>query len=294
MNPYVRLDRRPDLVDGALVVAFQGWNDGGEAATSAARYLVEQWEAVSIGTIDPEEFYDFQVNRPTVRLEGGVSRVIDWPRPELFAASVGGRGVVVLIAPEPNVRWRTFTETILDACRDLGIGLMVTLGGFLTDVAHARPVPVVGSARNEDEAGRLGLAHSRYEGPTGIVGVLHDAANRSGLASVSLWAAVPHYLPMAVNPKAALALVERTSRLLGVPLETEPLAGMAERWERGVARVLEENEELGEYVRRLEAAAEAADEQGLSPEGPVPSGESIAAELERYLQERAGGEGSGP
>ncbi len=294
MNPYVRLDRRPDLVDGALVVAFQGWNDGGEAATSAARYLVEQWEAVSIGTIDPEEFYDFQVNRPTVRLEGGVSRVIDWPRPELFAASVGGRGVVVLIAPEPNVRWRTFTETILDACRDLGIGLMVTLGGFLTDVAHARPVPVVGSARNEDEAGRLGLAHSRYEGPTGIVGVLHDAANRSGLASVSLWAAVPHYLPMAVNPKAALALVERTSRLLGVPLETEPLASMAERWERGVARVLEENEELGEYVRRLEAAAEAADEQGLSPEGPVPSGESIAAELERYLQERAGGEGSGP
>src|SRR5712692_3571573 len=144
MNPHVRLDRHPDLASPAFVVAFQGWNDGGEAATTAARYLIERWEAEPIGTIDPEEFYDFQVNRPTVRLDGGVSRVIDWPRPELAAASVGGRGVVVLMAPEPNVRWRAFTEAILDACGSLGVELLVTLGGFLTDVPHAREVPVVG------------------------------------------------------------------------------------------------------------------------------------------------------
>jgi predicted ATP-grasp superfamily ATP-dependent carboligase len=292
MNPHVRLDRHPDLASPAFVVAFQGWNDGGEAATTAARYMIERWEAEPIGTIDPEEFYDFQVNRPTVRLDGGVSRVIDWPRPELAAASVGGRGVVVLLAPEPNVRWRAFTEAILDACRSLGVELLVTLGGFLTDVPLAREVPVVGSARDEDEAGRLGLAHSRYEGPTGIVGVLHDAANRAGLSSVSLWAAVPHYLPMSANPKAALALVERTSRLLDVPVDTEPLSGMAERWERGIARLLEENDELGEYVRRLEAAAEEADQETRSADQPFPTGESIAAELERYLQERSGGEGS--
>jgi predicted ATP-grasp superfamily ATP-dependent carboligase len=305
VNPHVRFDRRPELQRPTLICAFQGWNDGGEAATVAAHYLIERLGAQTVGRLDPEDFYDFQVNRPTVRLVEGVSRVIEWPLGEFAAASIDDRGLVVFVAPEPNVRWRGFTEALVDAGRELGVELLVTLGGFLTDVPHSHDVPVVGSARDAAEAERLGLASSRYEGPTGITGVLHDAANRAGLASISLWAAVPHYLPVAANPKAALALVRRTSELLEVPVETSALDRAVERWERGVARLLEDNDELADYVRRLEAAADAVgerdDDQGRGDQGmqgtmeiqePIPSGDSIAAELERFLRDQSGGEGS--
>jgi proteasome assembly chaperone (PAC2) family protein len=297
MDGHVRFDARPHLEHPALVCAFQGWNDGGEAASVANRYLMERWEAVRFGSIDGEDFYDFQVNRPTVRLEGGVSRIIDWPGPTFAAASPPGRDVVFLSAPEPSVRWRTFTEAVLDACRELGVDLVVTLGGFLTDVPHGRDVPVVGSARADGEAERLGLSHSRYEGPTGIVGVLHDAANRAGLPSVSLWAAVPHYLPVAPNPKAALALVDRACGVLGTSVDRAALTRAVERWERGVARLLEENEELGEYASRLESGAEADDDadgesaesalEDVMDEPSIPSGDAIAAEFERFLRQQA-------
>ena len=285
MNPHLRLEHGPDLHQPVLLCAFQGWNDGGEAATMAARYLIERWDAEPIGRVDPEDFYDFQFNRPTVRLIDGVSRTIEWPAAELSAASPG-RDVVLLVAPEPNNRWRTFTEAVIDAARELDASMLVTLGAFLSDVPYTREVPV---------------SNSRYEGPTGIVGVLHDAANRAGLPSISLWAAVPHYLPVEPNPKAALALVQRAASLLGVAVETGTLAVAVDRWERGVARLLEENEELSDYVGRLETAASAASHDGgddpaggqgtLAGDEPIPTGESIAAELERFLKDQATGGG---
>ena len=284
MEPVTFLEP-PKLSSPTMICGFRGWNDGGEAASIAARYLIEQWNARLIATLDPEEFYDFQVTRPRVRLENGVSRVIDWPRGEFAAASVGGHDMVVFTAVEPNVRWRTFSGAVIGAAQTMGCPLLVTFGAFLTDVPHSRPVPVVGSAADEETAERLGLARSQYEGPTGIVGVLHDASNRAGIPSISLWAAVPHYLPAAPNPKAALALIERASDLLHVPVETRSLVHAVEAWEEGVVRLVQESDELGEYVRRLEAAAE----EDLAEE-PIPSGDALAAELERYLREQ-GGEG---
>lgn len=288
---FITFLERPDLDRPAMVCAFRGWNDGGEAATIAARYLAERWEARTVAHLDPEEFFDFQVTRPTVRLEDGVSRVIEWPRGEFAAATVRGKDVVLFTAAEPNVRWRTFADAILGAAEELRVEQLITLGAFLTDVPHSRAVPVVGSAVDQDTAARLGLSRSQYEGPTGIVGVLHDASNRIGLPSISLWAAVPHYLPVAPNPKAALALVERLAALLDIPVETAPLAEAAAGWEEGVLQLIRESEELSEYVRRLEAAADDGLREPLADQ-PVPSGEALAAELERFLREQ-GGESAG-
>lgn len=254
----------------------------------AADYLTERWDAREFASLDPEEFYDFQVTRPTVRLAEGVSRVIEWPRGKFTAARTGGRDVVVFTAAEPNVRWRTFGSAVVGIAKDMEAQLLVTLGAFLTDVPHSRPVPVVGSAQDTETASRLGLARSQYEGPTGITGVVHDLSNRAGLPSVSLWAAVPHYLPSGGNPKAALALVDRAAALLELPVETDALARAAETWEEGVRRLVAQSEELTEYVSRLEAAADQGPAPGLLSEEPVPSGDAIAAELERFLREQGG------
>ena len=289
---------RPKLRQPPLVCAFRGWNDGGEAASIALRYLMERWNGRVFAYLDPEEFFDFQVTRPTVRLEGGVSRVIEWPRGEFATATIEGRDVVLFSAGEPNNRWRTFAREVVDTATALGSGMLVTLGAFLTDVPHSRDVPVVGSAADEATARRLGLGRSQYEGPTGIVGVVHDASIRAGLPSVSIWAAVPHYLPAAPNPKAALALVRRASALLEIPVDTGRLARAAEGWEEGVARLLAESEELTEYVSRLESALDAGaeEEEGAATVQPPlegMSGEAIAAELERFLREQDRGSGRG-
>jgi proteasome assembly chaperone (PAC2) family protein len=289
---HVTFSERPTLRRPPVLCAFRGWNDGGEAASTAADYLRERWRATAFAHLDPEEFYDFQVTRPTVRLEDGVSRVIDWPEGTFATASPDGRDVVLFSAAEPNVRWRTFATAVIDTARDLGSGLLVTFGAFLTDVPHSRPVPVVGTAMDEETADRLGLATSRYEGPTGIVGVLHDLSNRAGLPSISLWAAVPHYLPSSSNPKAALALVQRATALLGVSVDTEPLERAASNWEAGVTRLVEESDELRDYVSRLESALEAG-ENGDDEEGAAPTllvdDESIADEVERFLREQGPG-----
>jgi predicted ATP-grasp superfamily ATP-dependent carboligase len=284
--------QHPELDRPSLICAFRGWNDGGEAATIAARYLVDRWEAAVFAELDPEEFFDFQVTRPRVRLDDGVSRVIEWPKGEFSWAKVDGRDVVVFTASEPNVKWRTFAASVIDVARRLGSELLVTLGAFLTDVPHSRPVHVVGSAQDEDMAARLGLARSQYEGPTGIVGVLHDASIRAGLPSISLWAAVPHYLPAAPNPKAAIALVERASELLRLPIDLAPMRRAVTSWEEGVSKLLADSDELAEYVQRLESAAD----QELGPaaprpmsEEPVPSADAIAAEFERFLREQGDG-----
>jgi predicted ATP-grasp superfamily ATP-dependent carboligase len=266
-----------------LLTAFRGWNDAGESATAAATFLKDAWDATVFARIDPEEFFDFQVTRPVVRLVDGVSRVIEWPACEFHHAKVAGRDVVVFIGGEPNVRWRTFATAIVDMGRSLSCERLITLGAFLADVAHTRPVPVVGSAATPEEARRLNLATSRYEGPTGIVGVLHDLSNRAGLPSVSFWAAVPHYVPAGVNPKAALSLVDRVASFLQLQVSLDEILPAVTAWEQRVTELVGENEALAEYVRRLE---EATTEE---PPMPMVSGESLAAELERFLRERDGG-----
>jgi proteasome assembly chaperone (PAC2) family protein len=278
---------RPKMERPVLITAFRGWNDAGESASAAATFLKDSWDAELFARIDPEEFFDFQVARPIVRLVDGVSRVIEWPPCEFHHARVDGRDVIVFIGGEPNVRWRTFAATIVDLGRSLGAERLITLGAFLADVAHTRPVPVVGSAATPEEAEQLNLATSRYEGPTGIVGVLHDLSIRAGLPSVSFWAAVPHYVPAGVNPKAALALVERISDFVGVEVDLSDLSPAVGTWEAKVSELVQENETLTEYVQRLEEAA------GEEPPLPMVSGETLAAELERFLRERDGGrEGS--
>jgi predicted ATP-grasp superfamily ATP-dependent carboligase len=282
-DPRVQFDTRPDLRRPAFVVAIRGWNDGGEAASLAAQYLMEQWGSSVFATLDPEDFVDFQVSRPTVRLEEGVTRVIEWPVGEFHVSDPGERSVVFFTAVEPNMRWRTFCGAVVDVATELGADTLVTLGAFLTNVPHSRPVPLVGTARTQDETRQLGLSPSQYEGPTGIVGVMHDAAVRAGLPSVSLWAAVPHYLPATSNPKAALAMVERLTAILDVEVSTDGLRQATREWEEGVGTLLEDNEELRDYVRQLE---DAVDEGQTELQTEVPSGDSIAAELERYLRDR--------
>jgi predicted ATP-grasp superfamily ATP-dependent carboligase len=266
-----------------MVCAFRGWNDGGEAATTAASYLRDRWQAQRIGDVDPEEFFDFQVARPTVRLEGGVTRRIDWPPNDFFHAARGERDVVLFIGIEPNVRWRTFTETLVGAGRDLGVETMVTMGAFLADVPHTVPTPVAGTAPDARRAAELGISASGYEGPTGIVGVLQDAAARAGFQALSLWAAVPHYIPAGPNPKAALALVQKAAAVLEVPVETDTLARAARAWEEQVTETIDENAELKAYVERLEEGV--GQRQGTIE---IPSGDALAAELEQFLRDQRG------
>ena len=282
MDPIVFEDR-PQLRDPVLVCAFSGWNDAGESASGALNFLRDRWGAKRFAWIDPEEFYDFQVNRPTVRLVDGITREIDWPSADFFHASLPERDVVLFLGIEPSVRWRTFCDAIVGMAREVGATRLVTLGGFLADMPHTRPIRVTGSAPTAAEAERLGMSASRYEGPTGVVGVLHDASNRAGLPSVSLWAAVPHYLPSGPNPKAALALIERLSLLIDAPVRTEDLAHAVEGWTQRIDGIVAENTELTEYVQRLEANA---DDEDLIHD--IPSGEELARELERFLRNQRG------
>jgi predicted ATP-grasp superfamily ATP-dependent carboligase len=281
---HVRLGSVPAMRSPVMVCAFRGWNDGGEAATAAVEYLRDRWGAERLGDVDPEEFFDFQVTRPTVRLEDGVTRRIEWPSNEFFHARGQQRDVILFLGIEPNVRWRTFSEAIMSAARDLGAATVVTLGAFLADVPHSLPTPVAGTAPDATMAAELGISPTGYEGPTGIVGVLQDAAVRAEFTAVSLWAAVPHYLPAGPNPKAALALVRKVARLVGTPVETDTLARAAETWEQQVNDTIEESPELKEYVERLEAGA-------AERRGPIeiPSGDALAAELEQFLREQRGG-----
>src|SRR6476619_1836491 len=217
--------RRPALERPVLIAAFRGWNDGGQGASLAAGYLAKRWDARRFAEIDPEGFYDFQATRPHVKLEEGFTRRIDWPETVFYHARPDGmnRDAVLLLGVEPNLRWRTFSGLIVDFARELGVELVVTLGALLADVPHTRPAPVTGSATDPDLIEQLGLQASRYEGPTGIVGVLHDACRSVGVPSASLWAAVPHYVSMTPSPRAAKALSERLANLLDVPLDTSEL-----------------------------------------------------------------------
>ncbi|HEV3471579.1 MAG TPA: PAC2 family protein, partial [Actinomycetota bacterium] len=200
-----------------MIAAFRGWNDAGDAATFAAIHMGRQWDADKLASIDPEEFYDFQAVRPTVELIDGVTRQITWPANEFWSASTDGpHDVILLVGTEPNTKWRTFSEVVVSVAREYDVRFVVTLGALLADVPHSRPVHITGTAADAALIQRLGLQRSRYEGPTGIVGVLHDALSKASIVSASLWAAVPHYLAVSPNPKAALALVRKATELIGV------------------------------------------------------------------------------
>lgn len=277
----MELDGVPDLDDPVLVAAFEGWNDAGEAATGVVEHLEESWQAVPLGKIDPEEYYDFQVNRPHVSVDETGVRSLDWPttRVSLARPAGVGRDVVLVRGIEPNMRWRGFCAELLAAVRDLGVERIVTLGALLADVPHTRPVPVTVSTSDEKLAKSLGLEPSRYQGPTGIVGVLQDAARRDGLVATTLWAAVPHYVAQSPCPKATLVLLRRIEDLLNLPVPLGDLPDEARAWQHGVEELATEDPEIADYVRRLEQARDTTDL-------PEASGEHIAREFERYLRRR--------
>ena len=286
---------RPTLREPILISAFRGWNDGGQGASLAGGYLAKTWEAERFAEIEPEGFFDFQATRPHVSLVDGRTRRIDWPENAFYHAPIPGleRDAVLLLGIEPNLRWRTFTTMIVDLARELGVEMLITLGSLLADVPHTRPSPVTGGATDPDLIERLGLQRSRYEGPTGIVGVLHDAFGSSHIQSVSLWAAVPHYVSLAPSPRAALALCQRLGDIIGAPIDTGELDEAAERYSEQVSEAVASDDETAAYVAELEERAEILDD-----EQEIPSGESLAAELTRFLRDRergnGGPEGAGP
>jgi predicted ATP-grasp superfamily ATP-dependent carboligase len=280
----VRWEQRPQLQHPVLIAAFEGWNDAGDAASLAVRYLVEAWSARRFATIDPEEFYDFTATRPEVRMTEGDERSIDWPSNELWAAAVpgAGRDVILLRGVEPQLKWRTFSAAVVGVARTVGAELSITLGALLADVPHTRPVRVTGMAHDSTLSNRLGLQESRYEGPTGIVGVLSDACTRAGLPSASLWATVPHYVSQVPSPKAALALVERSAALVGAHVNPVELREAADAYVDQVSDRVADDEDASAYVAQLEEADD-LDQEEVST---LPSGDALAAEVERFLRDQ--------
>ncbi|TWF81560.1 proteasome assembly chaperone (PAC2) family protein [Pseudonocardia hierapolitana] len=272
-----------------MIAAFEGWNDAGEAASTALEHLELSWDATPLASIDPEEYYDFQVTRPHVRLTDGVTRKIEWQTTRLSVAKLPGteRHVVLVNGIEPNLRWRSFCRELLDYVDKLGVTKVITLGALLTDTPHTRPTPVSGISYDKSSAGELRVEPSSYQGPTGIVGVFQNACVEAGIPAVSFWASVPHYVSQARVPKAAVALLHRVEEVLDVEVPLGGLPEQAEEWERTVSEMAEADDEVREYVRQLEEQAEA--EGDALPEA---DGDAIAADFERYLRRRGTG-GSG-
>jgi predicted ATP-grasp superfamily ATP-dependent carboligase len=270
-------------LDGArspvVIAAFEGWNDAGDAASGALTHMIETWDASKVWEMDPEDYYDFQVNRPAVHLVDGVSRAITWPTTKIYLASPPDSSVDVLLVRgiEPNMRWRGFCAEILDLIEGAGATRFVTLGALLADAPHRRPVQVTGTAPDVETARRMGLTNSRYEGPTGIVGVIADLCLGREIEALSFWAAIPHYYPNAPCSKAVLALVRRVEELLDITVPLGSLVEDARSWERRVDEYVEEDAEVADYVRTLEEREPAEDL-------PDASGDAIAREFQRWLQ----------
>ena len=276
----------PQLRRPVLVAGFEGWNDAGDAASDAAGWLAERFGATRIAHIDPEAHFDFQSRRPEVELGAGVTRTIKWPTNECFAVRIetAGRDLVVLRGIEPHYRWRSFCRAVLSVADETGCEMVVTLGALLADVPHTRPPVITGAATDPELIEQLGLTRSRYEGPTGIVGILHDACRDAGVVSASLWAPVPHYVATPPNPVAMRALLDRLGSLVGIPLELDDLDELATAWRARVDEVVADDDEVRAYVSKLE---ERADLQDLD-EDDLPSGETLAAEFQRFLRDQRG------
>ena len=284
MAGELRISSLPSVERPVLITAFRGWNDGGQGATMAAGFLARHWAAERFADIDPENFFDFQATRPQVSLEDGVTRNIEWPENEFLHARAEslGRDVILLLGVEPNLRWRTFNELIVGLAQQLGVDLVVSLGALLADVSHTRPAPVSGTASTPELVEQLELEQSRYEGPTGIVGVLHDAFREAGTPSASLWAAVPHYVSMTPSPRAALALCTRLAELLGGEIDLSELREASEAYARQVSEAVSGDAETLQYIEELEQRTDAFD----GDDDDLPTGDALAAELSRFLRER--------
>jgi proteasome assembly chaperone (PAC2) family protein len=288
--PPLQWESRPDgLRAPALVCAFKGWNDAGDAASAALSFVGASLGATRFATIDPEEFFDFQSARPKVRLVDGRSRQIEWPAVEVFAARVprAPRDLILVQGSEPSMRWQTFSRLVIDLAEALGTQLVVSLGALLADVPHSRPVAITGLATDPALTERLNIEQTTYEGPTGIVGVLHDACQHAGMPSASLWASVPHYVAAAPNPKAALALVRHLEQLVGVSVDASELESAAADYERQVSLAVQSDPDVQAFVERLEQAVE-EEEAGVGP-ADLPSGDVIAREFQRFLRQRGTG-----
>ena len=274
---------RPALRRPVLVAAFRGWNDGGQGASLGGGYLAKQWDAARFAEIESEGFFDFQSTRPHVSLVEGLTRRIDWPDNAFFHAEMpgAGRDIVILLGVEPNLRWRGFSRLVVGLAKDLGVELVVTLGSLLADVPHTRPAPVTAAGTDPTLVEELGLEPSRYEGPTGIVGVLLDACREEGIPSISLWAAVPHYVSLAPSPRAALALCRRFGELVDVDVDVTELEEAASEYSEQVSEAVSADAETAQYVEELERRVDMLDQAE-----DLPSGDSLAAELTRFLRER--------
>lgn len=271
----------PELVAPVMVVAFEGWNDAGDSATEAIEHLEDAWSAVQWAEIDPEPYYDYQVNRPMVSMDHNRVRSISWPTTRLSIARIplAQRDVVLVRGIEPNMRWRGFCAELITYARALNVEMVVSLGALLADTPHTRPVPITGVTSDERLIESLGFEQSNYEGPTGIVGVLQVACQEAGIPAVSLWAAVPHYVAQPPCPKATLALLTRLEDVLDVPVPLGELPDEADAWQVGVDELADDDSEVADYVRHLEETQDTA-------ELPEATGEAIAREFERYLRRR--------
>jgi proteasome assembly chaperone (PAC2) family protein len=283
----------PDLVKPILVAAFEGWNDAGDAASGAVEHLELVWDAQPLTEIDPDDYYDFQVNRPTVSLVDGVSRRISWPTTRFSVCRPPGAefDLVIVRGIEPNMRWRSFCDELLGVIRELDVRIVITLGALLSDTPHTRPTAVTGTSYDADSAARYGLEKSRYEGPSGIVGVLQDACVAAGIPAISFWAGVPHYVSQPPNPKATLALLHSVEEVLDLPVPLAELPQQSDEWQKLVDEMAAEDDEVTDYIRNLEERDDEIDRSELGE----ASGDAIAREFERYLRRRdRGGGHAGP
>jgi len=283
---HVEWLERVELRNPALVCAFKGWNDAGEAASAALGFLVDSFDATEVARIDPEDFYDFTAVRPTVRLSEGLTRTIDWPSNSLHGAKVAGaeNDLLLFQGVEPSLRWRGFTNTMLDMADQLGAKTVITLGALLADVPHTRPVPMTGICSDRQLVERFGFAQSHYEGPTGLVGVLHHACAQRGLRAVSLWASVPHYVAAAPNPKAALALIRGFEGVAGVAVDALDLETSADEYERQVSAAVATDPDVKSFVERLEQTLDGVQED-TDPDD-LPSAEAIARDFQKFLKQK--------
>jgi len=274
----------PQLRRPILVCAFRGWNDAAAAASTAVAHVSDGLDSELIADVDAEDYFDFQSTRPSIFLSEGQARHIEWPRNNLIAARVPGadRDLVLLDGTEPNLRWRTFSETIATAADALGVEMVITLGALIAEVSHTLPVPITGLASDEKLVEELDLQRSNYEGPTGIVGVVHDCCRQVGMTSASLWAAVPHYVAAVPNPKAALALLRRLEGLTGIAVEAVELEEEATSYEDQISRAIAANPEIEELVEKIEA------EQSEQLETPddIPSADTIARDFQQFLRQQ--------
>jgi predicted ATP-grasp superfamily ATP-dependent carboligase len=281
----IEVEGVPPLNNAVMVAAFEGWNDAADAASGVITHLIDTFDARPIAEFDPEDYYDFQVNRPTVSVGDRGIRSIAWPTTRIYLAGTpDGQDLVLVRGIEPSMRWRAFVSELIGLAFELDVETVVTLGALLADTPHTRPVPITGSTSAPGLAQTLSLEPSRYEGPSGIVGVLTDATTRAGLETVSFWAAVPHYVAHPPCPKATLALLRELEDVLDTSIPHGDLEEESLAWQRGVDELAEDDDEVAEYVRTLEAARDTA---AL----PEASGDAIAREFERYLRRRGDGPG---